>query len=97
VKDSNCDLLADLHIVINRQKNCFPQLVIARRVSNVRQIVMNTAKPLVLDPSSLDVDIFNATLVSWKSPSSDQIPAELIQAGARGRETTRKTKTEAGG
>jgi hypothetical protein len=33
------------------------------------------------DPSSFEVEIAIVTLKSYKSPGSDQIPAELIQAG----------------
>jgi hypothetical protein len=39
------------------------------------------AEPLVPSPSHLEVDIAVAKLKKYKSPGSDQIPAELIQAG----------------
>jgi hypothetical protein len=39
------------------------------------------AEPLVPGPSSLQVKIAIAKLKKYKSPGSDQIPAELIQAG----------------
>jgi hypothetical protein len=39
------------------------------------------AEPLVPGPSSLEVEIAIAKLKNYKSPSSNQIPAELIQAG----------------
>jgi hypothetical protein len=48
-------------------------------VSDVRQIETHTAEPLVPDPSPFEVAI--AKLKRYKSPGSDQIPAELIQAG----------------
>jgi hypothetical protein len=38
-------------------------------------------KALVLDPSPFEVEIAIAKLKRYKSPGSDQIPAELIQAG----------------
>jgi hypothetical protein len=40
-----------------------------------------TIKPLVPGPSRLQVEIATAKLKKYKSPGSDQIPAELIQAG----------------
>jgi hypothetical protein len=43
--------------------------------------VRHTAKPLVPGPSRLEVETAIAKLKKNKSPSSDQIPAELIQAG----------------
>jgi hypothetical protein len=52
-----------------------------RNVSDVRQIEVHTAEPLVPGPSRLEVEIATAKLKKYKSPSSDQIPAELIQTG----------------
>jgi hypothetical protein len=40
------------------------------------------AEPLVPGPSRLEVEIAIAKLKKYKSPGSDQIPAELIQAGS---------------
>jgi hypothetical protein len=42
---------------------------------------VHTAEPLVPGPSRLEVEIAIAKLKKYKSPGSDQIPAELIQAG----------------
>jgi hypothetical protein len=50
-------------------------------VSDVRQIEVHTAEPLVPGPSRLEVETAIATLKQYKSPGSDQILAELIQAG----------------
>jgi hypothetical protein len=41
------------------------------------------AEPLVPGPSRLEVEITIAKLKKCKSPGSDQIPAELIQAGGK--------------
>jgi hypothetical protein len=49
-------------------------------VSDVRQIEVHTAEPLVPGPSRLEVEIAIAKLKKYKSPGSDQIPGELIQA-----------------
>jgi hypothetical protein len=46
-------------------------------VSEVRQIEVHTAEPLVPGPSRLEV----AKLKKYKSPGSDQIVEERIQAG----------------
>jgi hypothetical protein len=46
-----------------------------------RQIEIQTAEPLLSDPSPFEVEIAIAKLSRFKSPGSDQIPAELIQAG----------------
>jgi hypothetical protein len=55
-------------------------------VSDVRQIEVHMAEPLVPGPSRLEVEIAIAKLKKYKSPVSDQIPAELIQAGGGGDE-----------
>jgi hypothetical protein len=39
------------------------------------------AEPLIPDPSSFKVEITIAMRKRYKSPGSDQIPAQLIQAG----------------
>jgi hypothetical protein len=49
-------------------------------VSDVRQIEIQTSVPLVPDPSPFDIDT-TAKLKKYKSLGSDQILAELIQAG----------------
>jgi hypothetical protein len=49
-------------------------------VSEIRQIEVHTAEPSV-PPSRLEVEIAIAKLKQNKSPGSDQIPSELIQAG----------------
>jgi hypothetical protein len=42
---------------------------------------MHTAEPLVPESSSSEVEIAIEKLKRYKSPGTDQIPAELIQAG----------------
>jgi hypothetical protein len=81
VKDENGDLLADSHSMLNRWKNHFSQLLNVHNVSDVRQIEIHTAEPLVPGPSRLEVEIAIAKLKKYKSPVSDQIPAELTVAG----------------
>jgi hypothetical protein len=51
------------------------------RVGDVRQIEIHTTKPLVPDPSRFEAETAIAKLKMYKSPGSDQISAELIQAG----------------
>jgi hypothetical protein len=81
VKDENGDLLADSHNILNRWKNYFSQLLNVHNVCDVRQIEVHTVGPLVPGPSRLEVEIAIAKLKKYKSPASDQILAELIQAG----------------
>jgi regulator of sirC expression with transglutaminase-like and TPR domain len=57
-------------------ENYFSRLLNVHRVSDVRQIEIHTAEPLV----PLEIDTATEKLKRYKSPSSNQIPAELIQA-----------------
>jgi hypothetical protein len=73
--------LADSHNILNRRKNYFSQLSNVHNISDVRQIEEHTAETLVPGPSRLEVEIAIAKLKKYRSPGSDQIPTELIQAG----------------
>jgi hypothetical protein len=81
VKDENGDLIANSHNILNRWKNYFSQLLNVHNVSDVRQIEVHMAEPLVPCPSHLEVENAIAKLKKHKSPGTDQILAELIQAG----------------
>jgi hypothetical protein len=81
VKDENGELLAESHNILIRWKNYFSPLLNVHNVSDVRQIEVYTDESLVPRPSRLEVEISIAKLKKYKSPGSDQIPAELIQAG----------------
>jgi hypothetical protein len=75
VTDENGDLLADSHNILNRWKSYFSQLLNVHNVSDVRQIEVHSAEPLVPGLNRLKVEIAIAKLKKYKSP------AELIQAG----------------
>jgi hypothetical protein len=81
VKDENGDLLADSHSILNTWKNYFSQLLNVHNVSDVWQIEVHMAEPLIPGPSLPEAEIATAKLENYKSPGSDEIPAELIQAG----------------
>jgi hypothetical protein len=66
VKDENGHLLADSYI-LNRWKN-YPQLLNVHRLSDVRQIEIHTAEPLVSDSSSFEVEIAITKMKRHKSP-----------------------------
>jgi hypothetical protein len=50
-------------------------------VSDIRQIKVHATETLAPGPSRLEVEIAIVKLIKYKSPGSDQIPADLIQAG----------------
>jgi hypothetical protein len=78
VKDESGDLLADSHSILNRWKNYFSQLLNVRNISDIRQIEVHTAGPLLPGPTHLEIEIAIAEMKKCKSPGSDQILAELI-------------------
>jgi hypothetical protein len=47
VKDENCELLADSCNIFSKRKNYFSQLLNVCRITDVRQIEIHTAEPLV--------------------------------------------------
>jgi hypothetical protein len=57
MKDENGDLLADSHNILNRWKNCFSQLLNVHNVSDVTQIEVHMAEPLIPGPSRLEVEL----------------------------------------
>jgi hypothetical protein len=80
VKDETGDMPADSHNILNSWKNN-SQLLNVHRVSVVSQIEIHAVEPFVPDLSPFDVEIASAKLKKYKLPGSDQVPAELIQAG----------------
>ena len=63
--------------------NHFSQLQNVHGVNDVRQTEIQTAEPLVPEPSAFGVELATEKLKRHKSPGTDQIPAELIKAGSR--------------
>jgi hypothetical protein len=83
IKDKNGNLLADPQGVLNRWKNFFNQVLNIHGVHNVRQMDVQTAEPLIPEPSLVKVEIAIGKLKSYKSLGADQIPAKLIKAGGK--------------
>jgi hypothetical protein len=81
VKDENVDLPAESHNILNGRKNYISQFLNVHRVSDIKQIEIQVAELLVPDPRPSEVEIAIVTLKRYKLPGSDQILAELTQAG----------------
>jgi hypothetical protein len=52
-------------------------------VSHVRQMEIHAAETSIPEPSPVETGIRTAKLKSCKSPGTEQLPAELIQAEAK--------------
>ena len=59
------------------------QLLNVHGDNDVRQTKIHTAESLVPYPSAFDIKMVGGQLKRYKSPRTDQIPAELIEAGGR--------------
>jgi hypothetical protein len=82
-RNENGNLIADPQNILNRWKNFFKQVLNVHGVHHVRQMDVHTAEPLVPEPSLVEVQIAIGKLKSYKSPGTDNIPAELIKAGVK--------------
>jgi hypothetical protein len=81
INDDNGNLLADIQSVLNKWKSFFNQVLNVHGVHDVRQMDIHTAEPLVPEPRLVEMEIVIGKLKSYKSPGTDQIPAELIKVG----------------
>jgi hypothetical protein len=77
VKDGRGDLLVDPHKILNRWKNYFCQLLNVHGAAGVRETEIHTVEPFVPESSASEFEVGVGKLKSCKSPSFDQIPAEL--------------------
>jgi hypothetical protein len=75
VKNENGYLLAESYNILNRWKTYFSHLLNVRRASDVKQIEIHTAEPLVPDPRASEFEIAIAKLDRYKSPGSNPILA----------------------
>jgi hypothetical protein len=78
-----CDLLAYPQKNLTRWKNYFCQLLNVQGPGGIRQTEIPTAEPFVPEPSAAEDEVAIRKKKRYKAPGSDQIPAELIQAGGK--------------
>jgi hypothetical protein len=81
IKYENGNLLADPQSVSNGWKNFFNQVLNIHGVDDVKQMDIHTAETLKPEPSPVEVENAIGKLKSYKSPGTNNIPAELIKAG----------------
>jgi hypothetical protein len=71
VKDEKGDLLVDPHKIVNRWRDYFCQPLNVQRVGDIRQTEIQTAEPLVPEPSMSEVEVAIGKLKRCKSPGAD--------------------------
>jgi hypothetical protein len=72
--DENGDLLSFSHNILNRRNNYFSQLLNVHNVSDVRQIEVYRAEPLVPRSSHLEVKIAIAKSKKYKYMYKEELP-----------------------
>jgi hypothetical protein len=77
--DDNGDLLADTHNILNRWKNYFPQLLNVHRISDVWQMKIRTARPLLFENSRSEPEIATAKLKIIIHQVLIKCPHEVVQ------------------
>ena len=83
MEDDKIDLVTNSHSISARWRNHSSQLLNVHSVNDVRQTEIHTTEPLLPEPSNFEVEMAVGKLKTHKSPSTDQIPAELIKVGSR--------------
>ena len=57
IKNQNGELLSDSNSILNRWKNYFSQLLNVHKDNDVGEIQIQTAEPLIPEPTLLEVQI----------------------------------------
>jgi len=68
VQGDKGDLVAEFRSILARWRNNFSHLLNVHEVSDVRQIEIHTAEPLVSESSALEVELAIEKLKSHKPP-----------------------------
>jgi hypothetical protein len=71
----NGDLIADSSKILIRRKNCFSQLLNAHRVSEVRQMEIHPAEPLIQESNTFENKFTIPNMKSYISLNTDQFAA----------------------
>jgi hypothetical protein len=59
----------------------FCQLLNVQEPGGIKQTEIHTAEPFVPEPSAAEFEVAIRKMKRYKAPGSNQIPAEMIQAG----------------
>jgi hypothetical protein len=83
LQDVKCDLVTDFRSILARQRKHFLRVFNVRGINDVRLTDIQTAEPLVPEPSAFEIELAIEKRKRHKSPGVDQIPAELIKVCSR--------------
>jgi hypothetical protein len=76
-------LLAFPQQILTGWKNYFCLLLNVQGPEGIRQTEIHTTELIFPEPSAAEVEFDIRNMKRYKAPGSDQIPAELIQAGGK--------------
>jgi len=76
-------LLTASHGILDRWRNHFSQLFSVHYISDIKQTEILAAEPLVPEPRAFEIEMAFEELKIHQSPSTDQIPAEMLKAASR--------------
>ena len=80
VNDEKGDLFTDSYSILARWRKHFSQLLNVNVVNDVRRTVIQSAEPLVSEPSAFEDQMAIVKLKSHISPDINQSAAELIKS-----------------
>jgi hypothetical protein len=83
INDDNVNLIADTKNILYNWKNFFNHVLNVQAVYDIRQMDIQRAEPLVPEPILVNVEIVIGKMISYKSPGTDNIPAEFVKAGGK--------------
>jgi hypothetical protein len=83
VEDEEGDWVTDIYSILSKWRNNFSQPLNVHGVKGVRQVEVHTAEQRVPESSAFEVEMAIEKLKRHKSPSTDQIPADLIEGVCR--------------
>jgi len=82
-KDEKGDLVADSYSILARWTIYISKLFHVHGFYDVRHIDVQTAEPLVPEPSAYELQLAIEKLKGQKLPGINQIPSELFKVGGR--------------
>jgi hypothetical protein len=76
-------MITGSHSILTTRRNHFSHLLKVHEVNDGRHTEIHTAEPIVPQPSAFEIEMVIEKLKTYKSPGTNQLPAELMKARGR--------------